>query len=107
MAWNSTRLRQAIKQAKVWSSRLALLNRRTKLLCPEGCGLQPCVDFRPMAKETVLRCGHTRKPQTEMTNAEHRELIEFVTANKEIHVQVNPRLSEWKVERIVLDEQAA
>jgi len=103
MTWNSTRLRQAIKQAKVWSSRLALLNRRTKLLCLEGCGLQPCVDFRPMAKETVLRCGHTRKPQTEMTDAEHQELIEFVTqSDKEIHVSTNPRIAEWKIERIVL-----
>jgi hypothetical protein len=104
MTWNSTRLRLAIKQAKVWSSRLALLNKRTKLLCPEGCGLQSCVDFRPLEKVSVLRCGHTRKPQTEMTDSEQRKLIEFVAANKEIHVQVNPRIADWKIERLVVED---
>ncbi len=106
MAWNSTRLRRAIKQARVWSSRLALLHKKTKLLCPEGCGLQPCVDFRPMVKETLLLCGHTRKPQTEMTAQENQELVSFISANKLIKVQVNPRIAEWKVERSVLEEKA-
>jgi hypothetical protein len=52
----------------------------------------------------VLRCGHTRKPQTEMTDSEHRELVEFVAANKEIHVQVNPRIADWKIEQLVVEE---
>jgi hypothetical protein len=69
---NPTKVVNTLRQLEQWG-RPALLHRKTKVMCFQGCGTQQVTDAFPN-REVLLACGHSR-PVTTMTQREYSELI--------------------------------
>lgn len=48
-------------EQKRWESKPTLINHKTRLLCLTCQSVEPVIDFRPLARLCVLKCGCTRK----------------------------------------------
>lgn len=90
---NSSTLGLIKKSLPRWQSRLALLHKRTALLCTANRehGVQTCVDFRPLRKTVVLMCGCERETALvsadgiaayEAARREHAKRVEIVGKNQ-------------------------
>jgi hypothetical protein len=99
MTYNSTKLRLSIEQVRRWNSRLALLNKKSRLLCRECNEMKAVKTFLSLERVAVMQCGHRRAVPTAMTEQEQIELDEF-TKTGVIDVQQNPRIAEWKIEEV-------
>jgi hypothetical protein len=71
--WNPTRIVACLRQLEHWT-RQALLNRRTRLQCFEGCGVQRVMDAYPN-RTCKLKCGHLRGIHT-LTEERYKDLVE-------------------------------
>lgn len=71
--WNPTRIVECLRQLERWTRR-ALLNRRTRLQCFEGCGVQRVIDAYPN-RTALLSCGHKRGIHT-LTEERYKDLVE-------------------------------
>jgi hypothetical protein len=71
--WNPTKIVECLRQLERWTRR-ALLRRKTRLQCFEGCGVQTVTDAYPN-RTSRLQCGHTRQTHT-MSDSEYADLVE-------------------------------
>jgi len=71
--WNPERIVNCLRQLEQWTRR-ALLNRKTRLQCFEGCGVQRVVDAYSN-RTALLDCGHGRSIHT-LAEERYRELVE-------------------------------
>ena len=71
--WHPETIINTLRQLERWTRR-ALLNRRTKLQCLEGCGVQIATDAYPNRK-ALLSCGHKRGIHT-LTEERYKDLVE-------------------------------
>jgi len=71
--WNPTRIVECLRQLERWTRR-ALLNRRTRLQCFEGCGIRRVIDAYPN-RTARLECGHLRGVHT-LTDERYTDLVE-------------------------------
>jgi hypothetical protein len=70
---NPERILNCLRQLEQWTRR-ALLNRKTRLQCFEGCGVQRVVDAYSN-RTALLDCGHGRSIHT-LAEERYRELVE-------------------------------
>ncbi len=71
--WHPETIVNCLRQLERWTRR-ALLNRRTRLQCFEGCGVQRVTDAYPN-RTARLDCGHLRGIHT-LTEERYKDLVD-------------------------------
>jgi len=71
--WHPETIVNTLRQLERWTRR-ALLNRRTRLQCFEGCGVQRVIDAYSN-RTALLSCGHKRGIHT-LTEERYKDLVD-------------------------------